>query len=153
MVNSITLEGNLTRDAETKSVGDTMVTQFCIANNRYAGKDKPQKVIFRDCKGWGNRFAAVGQYLTKGKRVVVSGVEEEESWEGRDDGVKHTKVVIVLNDLSLVGDAVQPRAAPAQGQGGYDDREYDRPPARQAPPPARRAPPPPQDDFQDDIPF
>ncbi len=103
MINSFTLEGNLTKDAVVRQVGDTSVTEFTVANNRYAGKDKDSDTLFRRCKGWGGRYAAIAPYLTKGKHVVIVGVEKDEKWT--KDGVEHVMASITLVDISIISDS------------------------------------------------
>ena len=63
-MNSITITGNLTRDAELRSLNDgTAVLSFAVADNQ--GKDK--KAIFWDCSLFGKRADPVdgsGIWLT-----------------------------------------------------------------------------------------
>lgn len=132
MINSIVLEGNLVEDAETRTVGETTVTNFRIANTRYLGPDKT-RTLYRSCKGWGKRYSAVSQYLRKGTRVTVSGVEEEETWES--DGQKHYKTVINVTDLSLAPSGARREDALQENRGASN-------PPSQGP-----------DDFSDDLPF
>ena len=70
-MNSITIVGNLTRDAETRPAGDTTVTSFSIAENK---KVKGEKVtMYYDCSMWGDRGANVAAMLTMGGQITVVG--------------------------------------------------------------------------------
>jgi single stranded DNA-binding protein len=99
MTNIIVLEGNLVEDAVLKAVGESSVTEFRIANNRYISKGK-QRTTFIKCVWWGSRGAAVYSYLTKGKRVTVEGKFEIDEWPDAK-GEKHSQPVINVPDVSL----------------------------------------------------
>lgn len=114
VINSILLEGNVVADAELKTVGEYKVTQFKIANSRYVSQGK-ERTLFIECKGWGKRYAAVAQYLLKGKRVVVAGTLEEETWE--KDGETKRKMVINLIDLSLAPKGAETPKGAEQNEG------------------------------------
>ena len=101
-INSVTLVGRLTRDAEIKSTqGGTTFAKFALAVNRYAGKDKGEEVSFIDCTLWGKQADAVGKYLTKGKQVGVVGELQQERWE--KDGQKHSKLTVTVRSIQLLG--------------------------------------------------
>lgn len=99
MTNVIVLEGNLVADSVTKNVAETTVTEFKIANNRFISRGK-EKTLFMHCQWWGARGVAVSSYLTKGKRVTISGALESDQWTG-EDGQPRSKMSIVVSDLSL----------------------------------------------------
>ena len=101
-INSVTLVGRLTRDAEIKSTqGGTTFAKFALAVNRYAGKDKGEEVSFIDCTLWGKQADAVGKYLTKGKQIGVVGELVQERWE--KDGQKHSKITVTARSIQLLG--------------------------------------------------
>ena len=100
-MNSVNLTGRLTRDAELKFLNTGMaVSKFSIAVNRYGGKDKPEEVSFFDVTLWGKAAEAVSQYLTKGKKVGISGEIKQERWE--QDGQARSKVAITANNVYLL---------------------------------------------------
>lgn len=109
-MNSITLTGNITRDAEVKFLnnGDP-VAGFSVADNQ--GKDKP--AIFWNCSLFGKRAESLAQYLTKGQAVTVVGVISEREWTDKD-GQKRKSMDVRVNDVALQGGAKQQGAAPAQ---------------------------------------
>jgi single-strand DNA-binding protein len=98
MTNVIVLEGNIVADAESKTVGETNLTEFKIANTRYISKGK-EKTAFVKCKWWGQRGLSVQAYLVKGKRITVTGAMEIDEWE--KNGQKKSMVVINVTDVSL----------------------------------------------------
>jgi single-strand DNA-binding protein len=69
---TITIAGNIGRDAETRSTpsGDK-VTGFTVAVDDGFGERK--RTLWFDCAIWGNRGEKLASYLTKGSKVAVSG--------------------------------------------------------------------------------
>ena len=60
--------GNVCKDAVLKTVGDKSVCNFTLANNKFKGEAQ-----FIQCSLWGKRAENAAQYLTKGKKITVSG--------------------------------------------------------------------------------
>lgn len=98
-MNSISIAGNLTKDAETRYLpnGDA-VASFGIADNQ--GKDKP--AIFWNCSLFGKRGEALAQYLTKGQSVTVSGTVTEREWTDKEGG-KRKSMDVRVNEIALQG--------------------------------------------------
>lgn len=70
-MNTITIAGRLTRDAETRQAGSEQVTSFSVAETiKDKNGERPQ---FFDCSMWGQRGEKIRQYLTKGSPVTVTG--------------------------------------------------------------------------------
>lgn len=86
--------GNLTRDAESRMVGETEVGKYSIAVN-----GRKDRVMFLDCDHW--RVGGVLPFLTKGTQVLVEGELDQQSWE--KDGQKHSKMVLQVGRLQLLG--------------------------------------------------
>ena len=70
-MNTGTFAGYLGRDAETKSVGDSSVTNFSIGVSNFKSGEK--STLWVSCALWGERGVKLAQYLTKGSAVTVSG--------------------------------------------------------------------------------
>lgn len=92
--NVVVLTGRLTRDPESRQVGEKTVAQFALAVNGYA-----DKVSFFDVEAWGRTAEIVTQYAGKGKLVTVAGRLEQQRWE--KDGMKRSKVLVVASQLEL----------------------------------------------------
>jgi single-strand DNA-binding protein len=96
-LNSVLLEGRLTRDPSLKTfANDSKVCNFSIANNySYKLKDGSYKsdAYFIDIQVWGNSGALCMQYLTKGSVVRLRGSLKQNKWEDRE-GKKNSKVVV-----------------------------------------------------------
>jgi single-strand DNA-binding protein len=86
--------GNLTRDAESRMVGEAEVARYAVAIN-----GRKDKVLFIDCDHW--RPGGVLPYLTKGTTVLVEGELETQSWE--KDGVQKSKTVLQVQRVQLLG--------------------------------------------------
>lgn len=132
-MNSITITGNITRDAEVRYIpsGDA-VASFSVADNQ--GKDK--RAIFWNCSLFGKRAESLAQYLTKGQAVTVVGTISEREFTDKNTGQPRKAMDVRVNDVALQG-GKRDEAAPAP------QRQ-----ARQQP-----APQPAMGDFDEDIPF
>lgn len=86
--------GNLTKDAESRTVGEAEVGKYSVAIN-----GRKDSVMFLDCDHW--RVGGVLPYLTKGTTVLVEGELEQQSWE--KDGQKKSKLVLQVQRLQLLG--------------------------------------------------
>lgn len=131
-MNSITITGNLTRDAELRhlATGDP-VASFSVADNQ--GKDK--SAIFWNCSLFGKRADALAPYLLKGTPVTVVGTVSEREFTDKNTGAQRKAMDVRVSDVALQG-GKRDEAAPTQ-----------RPAA------ARPAPASARNDFEEDIPF
>jgi len=112
-MNKVFIMGNLTRDPELRYVpSGAAVTNFTVASNRvYKDKtgEKKEDVSFVKVIVWGKMAETCGEYLTKGRPVLVEGRLQSRSWEGQDGQKKNTLEVIALNVqfLGSRGDKVE----------------------------------------------
>lgn len=100
-INTVTISGNLTADANLRSSNDSNVLSFSVAVNervKRGGKweDRPN---FVDCTMFGNRARAIAQYLMKGTKVCVSGRLHWSSWE--KDGVRRQKLEVYADEITF----------------------------------------------------
>lgn len=104
-LNTVTIIGRLTKDAEIKHTNSgTIVANLSIASNTRIKQnnewvDKPN---FFDATGFGARYERLAEYLTKGKRVGITGRLDYQSWE-TDQGAKRSRIGIIINDINLLG--------------------------------------------------
>lgn len=104
-INTVTLTGNLTRDAELLgAVGGASVLKFGIASNRTVKnqqtggyEDVPN---FIDCTIFGRRADALANILTKGMRVSLEGELRWSSWQAKD-GSRRSKLEVVVRNIIL----------------------------------------------------
>ena len=100
------ITGNLTRDPEVRTTPNgATVCSFAVAVNRVyrdANGEQKEDVSFIDCSAWGKLGEMISQYAHKGSGVLVSGRLDQRSFEGKD-GVKRSRVEIVVEDFNFVG--------------------------------------------------
>ena len=101
-VNVVVLQGNLTRDPETKVVGSTTVTSFTVANNQQS-KDK-EYTNFIDVECWGKLADSCAKYLGKGSKVLVEGQLIQQSWDS--DNGKRIKVFVRANSVEFLSSKI-----------------------------------------------
>lgn len=107
--NRVILMGNLTRDPEVRFLDSgTAVASFGLAVNRKWKKDGETKeeVSFFDCEAWGKTAEICGEYLAKGRPVLVDGRLKQERWED-DGGNKRQKIKVVINEVQFLGSREQ----------------------------------------------
>lgn len=109
--------GNLTRDPESRQVGDKYVTNFTIAvNRRKKIEGQPEADFFR-ISAWGKLGENCQKYLTKGKKVCVVGSVSAHAYKD-NNGEAKANLELFAEDvefLSPAGEGGQSNSAPAQG--------------------------------------
>lgn len=118
--NQAIIMGNLTRDPELRSTpSGQQVASFAVATNRTwndASGERKEAVEYHEIVAWGKLGELAGQYLSKGRKVMVVGRLQTQSWE--KDGVKRQRTEIVASDVNFLdgprdGDMAAAAAAPA----------------------------------------
>ena len=116
-VNRMILVGNICRDAEVKTIGESSVANFSVAVSE-TWKDKQgakqEKVEYFSCDYWGRGAEAVAPYLTKGRQVYVEGKIQTRKWTGKD-GVEKSRQEVRAERVVLLGKPVGDRAAREPG--------------------------------------
>jgi single-strand DNA-binding protein len=112
--NQAIVMGNLTRDPELRSTpGGQQVASFAVATNRSwadASGERKEAVEYHEIVAWGKLGELAAQYLAKGRKVMVVGRLQTQSWE--KDGVKRSRTEIVAADINFLDG---PGGAPAGG--------------------------------------
>ena len=96
-LNSILIEGNLTRDpvlAQTPKGTD--VCNFSVASNRFyrQGEELQKEVSFFDVEVWAKNAQRCAEYLKKGRGVRVVGRLKQDRWDDQN-GNRRSRVKIV----------------------------------------------------------
>jgi single-strand DNA-binding protein len=158
--NKVIIAGNLTRDPELRyTPKGTAVVKLGMAINRTwkseSGENK-EEVTFVDVDVWGRQAEVIGQYMRKGRPLLVEGRLKLDSWEDKNTHQKVSKLKVVLESFSFI-DSKGPDAG-AGGGGVPSGESAHRPaaaPAKPAAPAAAASPPdngePPPE--EDDVPF
>lgn len=128
-MNSLTITGNLGKDAEIRNLADgTAVCSFSVADSM--GRDKPS--IWWNCSMFGKRAESLQQYLTKGQQVTVIGTVTEREYTDKT-GQQRKSMDVRVQDVALQGGkrdaapAPAQRPAPKQASGGFEDMDGDIP--------------------------
>ena len=103
--NRVILAGNLTRDPELRyTPNGTAVASFAIAVNRTykTGDEKKEETSFFDITFFGRRAEVVGEYLSKGRPILVEGRLQQRRWE-TDEGQKRSKVEVIGESFEFLG--------------------------------------------------
>ena len=112
--NQAIVMGNLTRDPELRtSPGGQQVASFAVATNRTwmdASGERKEAVEYHEIVAWGKLGELAAQYLAKGRKVMVVGRLQTQSWE--KDGVKRSRTEIVATDVNFLD-------APGAATGGF----------------------------------
>jgi single-strand DNA-binding protein len=104
-----------------------------------------EEVTFVDVDAFGKQAETIGQYLKKGRPILIEGRLRLDQWEDKQSGQKKSKLGVVLENFQFLdsgggrgeGASEAPRSRPASG------------PATAAPQPADGDVPP----ESDDVPF
>jgi single-strand DNA-binding protein len=116
-LNSVLIEGNLTRDPELSYTGKgTAVARLGVANNRwFKQEDELQKeTSFFDVTVWGRQAEVCEQYLKKGRGVRVVGRLRQDRWQD-PEGNPRSKVEIIAEHVEF-------RPERKNGDGDGDDK-------------------------------
>jgi len=101
-INECTLLGNITRDPDLRyTPNGNAVINFSVATNRQwidkSSGEKKEAVDYHNVVFWGKVAEMIGQFATKGSRILVKGRLQTRSWE--KDGVKKYTTEIIGNDF------------------------------------------------------
>ncbi len=152
-INVFTASGRIGNDMDVRyTQNGKCIGTFSLPVESGFGENK--KTAWVSCKVLGERAAKLAQYLTKGGQVTVTGTFQLDEWE--KDGVKHSKPVIIVNDIQLPantnnsGGGSMQQAQPQQQQRPQQAQQQQRPQQQQQPQNSYNK----YDDFGDsDIPF
>ena len=149
--NKVILMGNLTRDPEVRyTPKGSAVADIGLAVNRVYSTDngeKREETTFVDVTLWGRTAEIAGEYLKKGRPVLIEGRLQLDSWDDKQSGQKRSKLKVIGESMQLLGGRQGGGEADEGGGGGGGERMNR---GRTSPPPPRPAASEPDDD---EIPF
>jgi single-strand DNA-binding protein len=141
--NKVILMGNLTRDPELRyTPKGTAVAKLGLAVNRTwrnAEGQQQDETTFVDVDAFGKQAETLGQYMQKGRPILVEGRLKLDQWEDKNTGQNRSKLGVILEKFSFVGG----------GQTGGNSNA----PQSSAPPPTSDVPPFEDGPSDDDVPF
>ena len=107
--NKVILVGNLTRDPELRyTPKGTAIAKIGLAVNRVwtneAG-EKKEEVTFVDVDVFGRTAENVGQYMRKGRPILIEGRLKLDQWDDKQTGQKKSKLSVVAETVQFLGSA------------------------------------------------
>jgi single-strand DNA-binding protein len=107
--NKVILVGNLTRDPELRyTPKGTAIAKIGVAVNRVwtneAG-EKKEEVTFVDVDVFGRTAENVGQYMRKGRPILIEGRLRLDQWDDKQTGQKKSKLGVVAETVQFLGSA------------------------------------------------
>ena len=146
--NKVILVGNLTRDPELRyTPKGTAIAKIGVAVNRVwtneAG-EKKEEVTFVDVDVFGRTAENVGQYMRKGRPILIEGRLRLDQWDDKQTGQKKSRLGVVAETVQFLGSPGGPGGPGAEGAPA---------PARPArPAPAPTAPAPSHEPAESEVP-
>lgn len=121
-VNLVVLVGRLTRDPEVRyTPSGTAIAQLGLAIGRkykdQSGQLK-EDTTFVDIDVFGRQAETAGQYLAKGRTVLIEGRLQLDQWEDKTSGQKRSKLKVVGNRVQFLGGPGEGGGRGAGGGGG-----------------------------------
>ncbi len=130
-LNKVFLMGNLTRDPELRYIpSGAAVANFTVAVNRSykdsAGGRKEEASFIRVVI-WGKMAEVCGEYLSKGRAVLVEGRIRTRTWEGQDGQKRNATEVVATNVqfLGSRGERKETTVGPQENLESINLEEYD----------------------------
>lgn len=97
-LNSLSITGNLSKDAEYKTLPSGKgVLECSVACNTGYGDYK--KTLWLKVQQWGESGKKIQQYLKRGIKIACCGELQLQEWESKQDGTVHTTAI--LNTMSI----------------------------------------------------
>lgn len=106
--NRVVLMGNLTRDVDVKyTPGGTAVAELGLAVNRSwfdkQTQQRKEETTFVDVTVWGRTAEVAGEFLAKGRSVLIEGRLQLDQWDDRETGKKRSKLKVIGEQMTMVG--------------------------------------------------
>ena len=120
--NKVILMGNLTRDPEVKyTSGGTAIAKLGMAINRtWTNKEgqKQEETTFVDVDAFGRQAEVIGQYLKKGRPVMIEGRLKLDQWDDKQTGAKRSKLGVILEGFQFLDSRGEGDGGGGGGGGG-----------------------------------
>jgi single-strand DNA-binding protein len=119
--NRVILMGNVTRDPQVRYIQNgSAVTELGLAVNRSwfdkQANQRREEVTFIDVTLWGRTAEIAGEYLAKGRPVLIEGRLQLDTWDDKESGQKRSKLRVVGETMQLLGS--RDGGGPGGGGGG-----------------------------------
>ena len=121
-LNKVMLIGRLTREPELtefKSGGKVADLGFAVHNARKNAQtgEWEEAPVWLNMKAYnhqhGRQLADLAAKLHKGRQVFVEGHLVLQQWTGKEDGARHSKLLVYADDIEFLGERPQAEGAAA----------------------------------------
>ena len=121
--NKVTILGNLGRDPELRTTpAGNSVANFSIATTDKwgQGEDRQERTEWHRVVVWGKLAEVCGEYLGKGRQVLVEGRLQSHSYED-NEGIKRYVTEIIAHQVEFLGQRSNGNGEPSNGLPDDDD--------------------------------
>ena len=123
-LNKVMIIGRLGRDPEMRyTPSGKPVTTFSVATHRSwntsEGERRTETEWF-NVVAWGNLAEICKEYLAKNRLVYIEGRLQTRHWDD-SEGIKHTSVEIVANEMIMLDERRETESSPELGQMEEDE--------------------------------
>lgn len=105
--NQVILVGNLTRDPELRyTTKGTAIAKIGLAVNRVwttETGEKKEEVTFVDVDCFGRMAENIGQYLRKGRPILITGRLKLDQWDDKTTGQKKSRLGVIGESCQFLG--------------------------------------------------
>jgi single-strand DNA-binding protein len=106
--NKVILLGNLTRDPQVRyTPSGTAVAELGLAVNRTwfdkQSNSRKEETTFVDVTVWARTAEVAGEYLSKGRPVLIEGRLQLDQWDDRETGQKRSKLKVIGENMTMLG--------------------------------------------------
>jgi single-strand DNA-binding protein len=100
--NRVILGGNITREPDIKTVGETKILEFGLAVSRAPTEKHPKpETDFFELKTFGRLAECIYNHFDKGDPILVEGRLQLEQWE--KDGERKSRTRVIVETFQFVG--------------------------------------------------
>lgn len=143
--NKVIIVGNLTRDPEVRFIpsGSAVCDISLAVNSQWTDKrsnERKEEVTFVEVTLWGRTAEIAGEYLAKGRPVLIEGRLQQDSWEDKETGQKRSKLKVVAESMQLLGSRDGGSSGGPASSGGASGNSASRGPAKPAAAQSRTSP-------------
>ena len=102
-MNRIILLGRLVKDPDVKvtTSGKTVCTFTLAVDRPFSGKDGKREADFINIQTWNKTAELIGNYVSKGQRLLVDGRLQIRSYDGKD-GQKHYATEVIADRVEFI---------------------------------------------------
>ena len=102
--NLVVMEGRLVNDPDLRYIQNgTALCSFSVANNYsyYKGDELQKEVSFIEVTVWSKLAEQCGEFLKKGRRVIINGRLKQNRWQD-DKGATRSKIGLICNHVRFL---------------------------------------------------